>query len=402
MKETLNILLSFAAGLMLNFMPCVLPIMLIKIHEILNYKTNIKTSIIGTISGIIFTFLTFSCIAIIFKEAGKTFNFGFHFQNPYFLLIVIFLLFLFLLNLIGVFNFSYGEKITNFIQKKYQTSRNLNIGIFFESFLTAIFMVLFATPCSIPLIGSVAAFSLTTKNNLTIIIDFLLMGLGMSAPFIALYFFKNILNFFSHKDRLLKYTKSVVKIGLILIIIWLLYILYLEIGMQALIITVLFLLVIFIQFKIVSKPLHNFIILAMIFIPMITLPVNIFQEERAVLLSNTIWNKSITREEIDRHLNEGKSVFVSISAKWCMICNLNDITVFSKFNTMQYLNQQDLIAVKIDITNDNRASLEFYENPSQIYVPKYILFNKQHPEGCSFSGLLTEGKFIKEIKKCKQ
>ena len=86
----MNILiLSFITGIILNFMPCIFPILLLKIYDIIKLsqtenKHNIQVASIGTIIGIIIIFTIFSSIAISFAVFGKTFNLGFHFQNTYF------------------------------------------------------------------------------------------------------------------------------------------------------------------------------------------------------------------------------------------------------------------------------------------------------------------------------
>ncbi len=400
-----NILLSFLAGLVLNFMPCILPILLIKIYDIIKYsqteqnKNNLKIISLSTTLGIVSVFLFFSLINILFKHAGKTFNFGFHFQNPYFLILVIFLLFLFSLNLLNFFHINYSPNVINYIQKKYEKSKSLNRGIFLENFTTAIFMVLFATPCSIPILGTVATFSLAS-SNIYIIYNFLAMGFGMSIPFLLILIYPNLLNFLKNKKGLLNFVHRIIALSIFLTILWLLYVLKVSIGIKSVIILLLFMALLIVQFKIIKKSLHNLIMVIIIVISGMILPVTIFKEEEAVKINNSLWANGITMEEIQSYIGEGKTVFVNITAKWCIICNLNNVTVFSKYNVLDFLRNDNIVAVKIDVTQNNDKAEIFYDNPNSIYVPKYIIFNKKHPNGCSFKGQIIEKDFFEEVNRC--
>ncbi len=401
-----NIILSFFAGLILNFMPCVLPIMLIKIYDIVKYsqtiqnKKNLKIISLSTTLGIIFIFSIFSIINMLFKHAGKAFNLGFHFQNPYFLIIIIFILFLFFLNLLNVFDIHYSTRIINFIQKKYEGSKKINKGIFIENFFTAIFMVLFATPCSLPIIGTVATFSLVNDSYLYIFYNFLAMGFGMSIPFILILVYPGLLDFLKNRQKLLHVVYNIIIVSLFLTIVWLLYILYAIIGTKPIIVLLCFMAVIPIQFKLVKKTIQHLILIAFITISGTILTVNFFKEDLVRKMESKIWRNQITEDEIQKYINDGKTVFVNITAKWCMICNLNNITVFSNYDVMNYLNNENVVAVKLDITQSNKIAENFYENPSSIYVPKYIVFNKKNPTGCDFSGQIGHKKFLEEIEKC--
>lgn len=397
-----SLILSFFAGLALNFMPCVLPIMLIKLYDILKYsqtinnKKNLKIVALSTSCGIIFIFSIFSFINIIFKHAGKTFNFGFHFQNPYFLIIVIFLLFLFFLNLLNVFDVHYSTRIIDYIQRKYERSKKLKKGIFIENFFTAIFMVLFATPCSLPIIGTVATFSLMTNRYLYIFYNFLSMGLGMSIPFIILLVKPNFVDFLKNKKKLLYVVHIIIIFSLFLTILWLLNVLYNIIGKNPTIIFICFLLILFIQFKFVKHFFQRLILVISIIIIGTILPMSMFREKLANKIKDGLWINNVTMEEIDNYVEQGKIVFVNISAKWCIICNLNNITVFSRYDVINLLNQDNIVPVLIDVTQNTDKAKMFYED-NKIYVPKYIIFSKKNTKGCTFSGQISYKQLINNL-----
>lgn len=400
----MNLILSFLAGLLLNFMPCVLPIILIKIYDIVKQtenRSNLRLASLGSVIGVVSTFLVFSTIAVVFKYFDKNFNLGFHFQNPYFLIAMIVLLILFMLNLFNVFNIGYSQKIITFIQGRYEKSKNAEIGVFFANFLTAIFMVLFATPCSIPIIGTTTAFSITENSYFSIVSIFLAMGFGMSLPFIFILFYPNILDFLKNKKRFLGLIRYIVIAALLLTIIWLLYVLKVTLGLKSLIVLTGFLVVLVLQFFIIKKPIQSMVMVLVISFFAIVMPVQVFKEDMAKKISETLWRAFITKEEVKNLVDNDKTIFISITAKWCMICNLNDITLFSKHKVLEYLNRENNIAIRIDLTQDSELAKEFYDNSGGFYVPKYIIFNKNNPNGCSFTGQLTEKRFFNEVNTCK-
>lgn len=401
-----NIIVFYLAGLAINLMPCNLPMLLIKIYDIIKYsqtensKQNVKISAIASALGIIFIFFIFSLFIILFQYMGKTFHLGFHFQNPYFLIFIILMLFLFALNLLGLFHINYSPKIMNYLQNKYNKSKAVNRSIFIENFVMAKFLVIFATPCSMPILGSILAMSLANDNYISLIINFLLIGLGMATPFLLILIKPSIFDFLKKKQYILYNMEKIVILILFLTIFWLMTILYSTIGYQSLILLILFMIMIVLQFKFIKNMKQNLAITIMMVIFATITPVSFYESEKATQLQDTIWQDKITLEQINKYVDEGKTVFVNIMAKWCMICNLNEFTVLSKYKALNYLDNDNVISIKIDITQDSKEAEEFYDDINAIYVPKYIVFNKDHREGCTFTGTLTSNRFIKELNKC--
>ena len=399
----MNILiLSFITGIILNFMPCIFPILLLKIYDIIKLsqtenKHNIQVASIGTIIGIIIIFTIFSSIAISFAVFGKTFNLGFHFQNTYFVAITIFFLFLFLLNLLNFFNIEYSNRISQYIQKQYTNSKNLHFGILIQNIITGIFLVLFATPCSIPLIGTITTFAITHNNYLYIFYNYVFIALGMSIPFFILIFYPKSLNFLKNQTKFLLSIRILIIITLILTILWILYIFTLQTNIKSLVILILFLLSIPIILKTNKPSHHKLLAIIFIFTSSITLPISVYQEDEAKKINKYLWKDSITDMEIQKYITQNKTIFINISAKWCLICNFNDITVFSRPKIVNYFKDNNIISIKIDITNNNKDAKRFYEK--NIYVPKYIIFNKNYPNGYSFEGQITEKELLDHLNK---
>lgn len=401
-----NIFLCFLAGFFLNFMPCILPVLSLKIYSIVKYsqteqnKHNLRLISLATSLGIIFIFTIFAIIEIIFKYTGQNFHLGFHFQNPYFLVIIIFALFLFFLNSLNFFHIDYPPRIINFLQKNYEHAQKLKISLFIENFITGIFLVLFSIPCCMPIFGSIATLALLSENYISILICFIATALGMALPFLIIQFKPNLLDFLKNKKFLLKSANWLISISIFGTVIWLLYVLFKEIGTKPLAILILFIVSIPIQFKILKRPLHVLILIIFTCISGTILPISIYREQKALEINSMLWKKDINVENIDKLVKENKTVFISISATWCLVCNLNEIVFSSSYNIANFLNNPNIVSYKIDVTRDNKKADYFFQNRENFGVPTYIIYNKTCPNGYSFTGKLNEKRFFKEFGKC--
>ncbi|HSQ98204.1 MAG TPA: cytochrome c biogenesis protein CcdA [Rickettsiales bacterium] len=401
-----NIFLCFLAGFFLNFMPCILPILSLKIYNIVKYsqteknKHNLRLISFATSFGIVFIFTIFGIIEIIFKYTGQNFHLGFHFQNTYFLIIIVFALFLFFLNSLNFFHIDYPPRIINFLQNRYEHAKKLKISLFIENFITGIFLVLFSLPCCMPIFGSIATLALLSTNYIGILICFIATALGMALPFLIIQFKPNLLDFLKNKKYLLKLASWLISISIFGTIIWLLYVLFKEIGLKPLIILMLFFVSIPVQFKILKKPLHVLVLIIFTCISGTILPVSFYKERKALEINSMLWKNDINIENIDSLVKDNKTVFISISASWCIICNLNEIVISSSYNITNFLNNPNIITYKIDVTKDSKKADYFFGNNENFGVPTYIIYNKTCPNGYSFTGKLNEKRFFMEFKKC--
>ncbi len=401
-----NFVLHFLAGVFLNFMPCVWPVLSFKLYNIVKYsqtdknKKNLRLISLASTLGIVFIFMIFAIITITFKYTGQSFRLGFHFQNPYFLIIIIFALFLFFLNSLNFFHLDYPPRVINFIQRRYENAVKFKIGIFFENFITAIFMVLFSLPCCMPVFASIATLSLLNENNILIFFSFITTALGMALPFLIIQFKPTLFDFLKGKNYLLKLANGLISISLFGIITWLLYVLTIEIGIKSIIILMLFIAIIPIQFKIVKKRLYNLILIIFICIFGTILPISFYKEQKAVKISSELWKNDISIENINDYVNDGKTIFVNITAGWCMVCNINEITVMSDYDIVNFLNKLDVKTIKIDLTKNNKQAEYFFKNRENFGVPTYIIYNKKCSDGYRFNGQLTKRKFFEKFKHC--
>ena len=130
------ILSAFIAGIILNFMPCILPVLLLKIVSLLEKRDIAKKSVIlsatNIILGIFTVFLSLIAFIIILKFTGQNLGWGLHFQQPIFIMILIFILLLFACNILGWLNFTFPAKITNHLSQVTQKKQGYIKDFFYR------------------------------------------------------------------------------------------------------------------------------------------------------------------------------------------------------------------------------------------------------------------------------
>ena len=215
------IFIAFVGGLILNFMPCVLPVLSLKMVQLVSYRTEsvwvFRKKLLFNILGILTTFLLLSILAILIKSTGDYVGWGIQFQSPYFLVFMILLTCFFAFNLFGVFHYFLPSKVLSFL--------SYNKDGYLGDFVTGVFLTFLATPCTAPLVGTAIGFALS-GNILEIFSILLVMGVGLSLPLILLLFFPSIIKIIPKPGNWLNTFKKIMGFLLLLTSIWLMSILY--------------------------------------------------------------------------------------------------------------------------------------------------------------------------------
>ena len=180
------LLISLLGGFILNLMPCVFPVLSLKLLSVINTEDKkIKSSFFITVLGIITSFLILGSFFAILKQINISISWGMQFQEPYFLMFILTIISMFFLNTLGLFqinlpSFLYSSKILN-------SGNNFYTKNFFNGF----FATLLATPCSAPYLGTAVTAAFTQSTTYLFLI-FCFMGIGMSLPYLIIAFFPGL------------------------------------------------------------------------------------------------------------------------------------------------------------------------------------------------------------------
>ena len=236
------LLFGFLGGLILNLMPCVLPVISLKIFGFVQQAGQSRQKIFR--SGIAFTigifawFIALAVLLIVLKGAGRDVTWGgFQFTNPYFVLALSVIVLVFALNLFGVFEVSLPQSVTRNLLST--SERKDLLGSFFQG----VFATVLATPCTAPFLGTALGFAFT-QSAAIILAMFIAIAAGMSAPYLLLSAQPAWLRFLPRPGPWMVHVKQFMGFLLLATLLFLLYVLGAQRGLEGAIWASCFLLVI--------------------------------------------------------------------------------------------------------------------------------------------------------------
>ncbi|HWF19250.1 MAG TPA: protein-disulfide reductase DsbD domain-containing protein [Verrucomicrobiae bacterium] len=182
-RFSLVLLYAFLGGIILNVMPCVLPVIALKILGFVNqskeHPRHVRKLGLLYAAGVLVSFLALAVLVIFVKQLGHAASWGMQFQNPQFLVLMTALVSLIALNLFGVFEINLGGSVMGTAGKL--ASKEGSAGAFLNGLLATIL----ATPCTAPFLGPALGFAFTQPAGIIILV-FLTVGLGLAAPYVIL------------------------------------------------------------------------------------------------------------------------------------------------------------------------------------------------------------------------
>ena len=385
------ILISLLAGLILNIMPCVFPILSIKLMSVFStYKNNARVSFITTAIGIITSFLFLGLIFLLLQYFKFSIAWGMQFQQPYFLIFITLVIFLFMMNMFGQFEIILPTQLSNL--NFFGSSNNNYIKDYFNGF----FATLMATPCSAPFVGSAITAAFTQPYFIGVSI-FLFMGIGMSLPYLLIATFPQLIKFLPKPGKWMLYTKYILGLLLLITVLWLLNILLNFYNYYFLILLILLFLILSYRQKIsFQKNLVTIILLLIIFS---SSSFNFFQKN-LIIKNDDDW-LNFFETDIEQLINNNQLVFLDITADWCATCQFNKINVINSKPILELFKDKQVTLIRADWTRPNQKINIFLEQYDRFGIPFNAFFSKNFPEGILLSELLSEKEILNVINKIK-
>lgn len=389
-------------GFILNIMPCVLPVLSIKLMSIINYSIfstrKIKLASFATFLGIMSCFLVLGIIVAILKKTADGFGWGLQFQNPYFLIFLVIILTFFIAELFDIVTINYNQVIATMLNEKIAIGEKKKY-IFIPNFLSGILAVLLATPCSAPFLGSAISFALT-QGSINSFMIFLAIGFGFGLPYIILIIYPDIVKKLPKAGIWMYRIKNVMALLLIATIIWLIYILSKNIGsMPSLVIAFASITILAVLcLKGIIKKIT--IIVCLIFL-IFTIPFN-YREEQAYKRSefDSLWAQ-FEESKIEKLVDKNLVVLVDVTADWCITCKFNKTFVLENEKIIDKLKKREIIGLRADITKPNKEIMDYMKKYNRYAIPFNIVYGPNAREGILISELLTKKELLKAITKAK-
>tara|TARA_B100001248_G_scaffold241870_1_gene208908 strand:- start:18180 stop:20177 length:1998 start_codon:yes stop_codon:yes gene_type:complete len=371
-KQDMGLLLSlafaFLGGIILNLMPCVFPVLSLKIlsfvHQAKEEKKSVRIHGWYYTLGVLISFWALTLALIVLKASGEAVGWGFQLQSPYFVTAMAFLFFFIGLNLLGFFEV--GESLSAVGGR---TSKKEG---YFSSLQTGVLATIVATPCTAPFMGAAigTAFSQPAWQTFSI---FSALALGMASPYILLSHFPQWLKLLPKPGLWMKTFKEFLAFPMLATMLWLLWVLQPQTSSIFIFVVLLAFLSILFLFWLQRywKRAKVFFLIAGAFI-MATTFLQI--PERAVStgqISSSAW-QPYSNEKLENLLSNQQAVFIDFTAKWCITCQVNKKLVLNTDAVQNYFSLNNITLLQADWTNSNpeitKKLAEFGRNSVPLYI----------------------------------
>ncbi|MCX7868442.1 MAG: thioredoxin family protein [Terrimicrobiaceae bacterium] len=391
-------------GLILNLMPCVLPVISLKIFGFLKQAGEDRRKIF--LHGLAFTagiFAWFGGLGVVvsaLKAGGAQVTWAFQFQNAWFNLAICAVVFVFALNLFGVFEITLPGRAATALD---EAGGAEGYG---GSFFQGVFATLLATPCTAPFLGTALGFAFS-QSVPVIFAMFGAVAAGMASPYILLAAQPAWMKFLPRPGVWMERVKQFMGFPLLATLLWLLWILGSQKGSEAVIWAGAFLLCLGLAAWLygafcgpgsgvrtrlaalaaaAAAAIGGGWFFAGHLFASAARPAEASQPARGGIA----WEK-FTRASLDRLLEEGRGVFLDFTADWCITCKVNERTAIDRPAVRAKLKETGIVPMKADWTNPNPEIAEALRQFGRVGVPFYVIYPPGRPgEPIVLPELLTE------------
>ncbi|WP_409767759.1 protein-disulfide reductase DsbD family protein [Ferrovibrio sp.] len=368
-------LLALLGGVILNLMPCVFPVLSIKILALVEHagqgRARMRRHGMAYTLGVLLSFAALAVLLLGLRAAGAQIGWGFQLQMPLVVAGLAYLLFVMGLSLSGVIHFGgrlagLGDSLTR-------------RGGYQGSFFTGVLATIVATPCTAPFMGAAVGFALTQPAVIGIAV-FLALGFGLALPFLLLTFIPQLAERLPRPGLWMERVKQALAFPLYATVAWLIWVLSQQVDGQGLFAALLGL--VLLGMAAWSFGLRGRIATATAALAMIAAGVSLYavaqnpvapgaqQVAQAGAGSSA---QAYSRQRLEALVAEGRPVFVNMTAAWCITCLVNERTALSSDSVQAAFKAKNIAYLKGDWTNQDPEITRVLEQHGRSGVPLYLL-----------------------------
>lgn len=395
--------LALLGGLILNLMPCVLPVLSLKLLSVIGHggreSMQVRLGFLASVAGILVSFMVLALALVALKAAGATIGWGIQFQQPAFLAAMLVVVTLFACNLFGLFEIRLPQRFSDAIGTGSGAApgHHHSLG---GHFLTGAFATLLATPCSAPFLGTAVGFAMS-RGAAEILMVFAALGLGLSAPYLLVAAFPGMATRLPRPGRWMVWVKRVLGALLVATAAWLLRVVALEAGAEvaAGIAALLALMGIVLALRRLEGSRlgrHAGLVTAVLAVAIVAAPVlsPAGRAERAPrTLDDAVW-QPFDQQEIRRLVAQGRTVLVDVTADWCITCQVNKAAVLARDPVAGMLADGTVVAMRADWTNPNQEISDYLASFGRYGIPFNVVYGPQAPAGIVLPEILITARVI--------
>ncbi|MBD8527845.1 protein-disulfide reductase DsbD [Pseudoxanthomonas sp. CAU 1598] len=399
----LALLLALGGGLILNLMPCVLPVLSLKVLGLAGSgesASKARAHALWYTAGVLVSFALVGMAALALRSAGLALGWGFQLQQPWLVATLALIMMAVGLSLSGVFQF--GAGLAGVGQSL--TEKKGAAGDFF----TGVLAVVVATPCTAPFMGSALAYAFTAPMAVALGV-FLALGLGLALPFLLIGFVPALARMLPRPGAWMDTFKQALAFPMYLTAAWLIWVLIKQRGADA----------------------GGWILIASVLLAAAAWAWNHWQIRRhawAITLtvlglgsaiasvamihqlptltkaasSSSDGSVAYSADLLAKLRSEGKPVFVNMTADWCVTCKANEKAVLSRDSFKQALADSGAVYMKGDWTDVDPAITAFLDQHGAVGVPLYVVFPADGAAGAKLPTVLTSELVVEALRDAKR
>jgi thiol:disulfide interchange protein len=382
-----TLLLALLGGLILNAMPCVLPVLSLKIFGLVRSaghgRAEVVRGTLATSAGILVSFLALGLAAVAFRAAGSAVGWGVQFQHPGFVAFLAVVVVLFCLNLWGLFEIPLPQALAR-LGGIGMTGGGVPREGIAGHFFSGLFATLMATPCSAPFLGTAISFALAQRAPVVLAV-FTALGLGMALPYLLVAAVPGVARFLPRPGAWMDTVRGVMGFLLAGAAVWLFYVLSSQVAPEQLAAIQLGLLGIalftWIQHRVAAgRALRGMAGLGVAAAIVITLAVAMGGSRGAATSltaskpAGLIPWVAFDRARAESLARGGQLVFVDVTADWCFTCKVNERLILDTPEVARAFAEHDVVPMKADWTNRDDRIGAFLAEHGRYGIPFYLLY----------------------------
>ncbi len=378
---------AFLGGLVLNLMPCVLPVLTIKLAGAVagagQSAARVRTGFLASAAGVMAFALGLAGLVIAARAAGMSVGWGVQFQSPPFLAALVLVLALFAASLAGAWEAT--------LPSSWQTALAQGRGGHAGDFAAGAFAAVLATPCSAPFLGTAVAVAFAAAAPVTLAI-FGALGLGLAAPYLLVAARPGLVARLPRPGRWMLLVKALMAALLALTALWLLWVMARGAGLPAAVLTGALATAAALAplLRRVALPAALALGAGAILAPMLV-------PAPAARAAATAGWEAFDAADIPAQVAAGRTVFVDVTADWCLTCKANKLAVLDREPVAGLLAAEGTVAMRADWTRPDPAIADYLGAHGRAGIPLNVVYGPGAPDGIALSELLTTRQVVDAI-----
>ena len=389
-----SLLLALFGGLILNLMPCVLPVLSLKALSLAQSGESpqrARKHALAYTAGVLASFAVLGALALALRKAGLALGWGFQLQQPVVVAVLALVVFAFGLSLSGLWyaNVGIGQRGSALMQGSSTRA----------DFFTGVLAVVLATPCTAPFMGAALAYAFTGPAAGGMLV-FLMLGLGLALPFLLIGFIPAFARLLPKPGAWMETLKQLLAFPLYATAAWLVWVLAKQRGADAaglwLAAAIALALGAWAWTRLRSGGGRGWWVLVLAALvgigwPLLQLHRLPKPETAAIAASNGIAHVAFSEQALADLRAQGRVVFVNMTADWCVSCKANEKTVFARDGFRDALRAADAVYMVGDYTDVDPAITAYLQRHKAVGVPLYVVYPRGGGEGRILPVILTPG-----------